>query len=150
MKSFTLSRECSVNRELIFKISTNVENFNKIMPNYFKSLTVLEESSSQKIVLEKISFLGKTLDVKTKHVVLPPNIHEVYILSGPLKNTSFIENYELSSLGTNITISINLQLNGFLKFVPFLNKILIRKMSHVMNEFIKCAEIYSKNLSVID
>ncbi|MBT8242404.1 MAG: hypothetical protein HKO48_02680 [Nitrosopumilus sp.] len=117
------------------------------MPDYFKSLTVLEEFDSHKIVLENISFLGQSLDVKTKHVVLPPNTHEVYILSGPLKNTSFIEKYVPSSLGTDITIIVDLQINGFLKFIPFLRQILIRKMGNVMNEFVKCAELYSRNLS---
>ena len=147
MKSFTLHRHSIISRDLLFNISTNVENFNKIMPDYFKSLTVLEEFDSNKIVLENISFLGQSLDVKTKHVVLPPNIHEVYILSGPLKNTSFIEKYVPSSLGTDITIIVDLQINGFLKFIPFLRQILIRKMGNVMNEFVKCAELYSRNLS---
>ena len=116
------------------------------MPTYFKSLNVVKDDPTEKIVLEKISFLGQTISVKTKHVILPPNIHEVFILSGPLRETSFIENYEISPNGTDILISVNLQINGLLKLIPFLNKLLARKMSSVMNEFIDCAENYSKNI----
>ena len=150
MKSFNLHRHSSLNRDVVFKISTNVANFHNIMPTYFKSLNVVKEGPTEKIVLEKISFLGQTISVKTKHVILPPNIHEVFILSGPLRETSFIENYEISPNGTDILISVNLQINCLLKLIPFLNKLLARKMGSVMNEFIDCAENYSKNIFAIN
>ncbi len=150
MKSFNLHRHSSLNRDVVFKISTNVANFNNIMPEYFKSLIVVKDNHREKIVLEKISFLGQTITVKTKHVILPPNTHEVFILSGPLRGTSFIENYEISSNGTDIVISVNLQINGLLKFIPFLDKLLARKMSSVMSEFINSAENYSKKNFIVN
>lgn len=150
MKSFNLHRHSSLNRDVVFKISTNVANFNNIMPEYFKSLIVVKDNHTEKIVLEKISFLGQTINVKTKHVILPPNTHEVFILSGPLRGTSFIENYEISSNGTDIVISVNLEINGLLKFIPFLDKLLARKMSSVMSEFINSAENYSKKNFIVN
>lgn len=120
------------------------------MPEYFKSLIVVKDNHREKIVLEKISFLGQTITVKTKHVILPPNTHEVFILSGPLRGTSFIENYEISSNGTDIVISVNLQINGLLKFIPFLDKLLARKMSSVMSEFINSADNYSKKNFIVN
>lgn len=143
MSDFHLSAKSSLNREMVFKISTDIKNFHKIMPNYFKSLDVLSEDQSCIVVLEKITFLGQSVRVKTKHVVLPPNIHKVFILTGPLKGTVFIEHYEPSSSGTLISISVNLKTNGILKFVPFIKRIIYKKMSSVMLEFIDCAEKYS-------
>jgi hypothetical protein len=113
------------------------------MPNYFKSLDILSEDKSGIIVSEKINFLGQSVRVKTKHLVLPPNIHKVFILTGPLKGTSFIEHYEPSLSGTLISISVNLKINWLLKFIPFIEKILQKKMTYVMLEFINCAEKYS-------
>jgi len=143
LTSFNLSGTSSLNRDIVFKISTDVNNFHSIMPNYFKSLDIISEDKSGIVVSEKINFLGQTVNVKTKHHVLPPNIHKVFILTGPLKGTSFFENYESSSSGTLILISVNLKINGFLKYIPFVKKILRKKMSHVMLEFINCAEKYS-------
>lgn len=143
MSDFHLSAKSSLNREMVFKISTDIKNFHKIMPNYFKSLDVLSEDQSCIVVLEKITFLGQSVRVKTKHVVLPLNIHKVFILTGPLKGTVFIEHYEPSSSGTLISISVNLKTNGILKFVPFIKRIIYKKMSSVMLEFIDCAEKYS-------
>jgi len=143
LTSFNLSGTSSLNRDIVFKISTDVNNFHSIMPNYFKSLDIISEDKSGIVVSEKINFLGQTVNVKTKHYVLPPNVHKVFILTGPLKGTSFFENYESSSSGTLILISVNLKINGFLKYIPFVKKILRKKMSHVMLEFINCTEKYS-------
>ena len=145
MKIFSLKKCSSVSRDDLFQISTDIENFDSIMPNYFKSLSVVEESSKEKFVDEQITFLGRTVSVRTKHVIIHPNIHEVYILTGPLKGTSFIENYSEYDSGTEVTITISLHLNGFLRFIPFIQNIIARRMEFVMIEFLSCAEKFLKN-----
>ena len=147
MSKFNLVKKSNLHRDLIFKISTDVENFHKVMPEYFKSLKIIQNSSNEKIVLESIDFLGRKIEIKTKHVIIPPNLHEVFILTGPAKGTSFIEKYESNPTGTDISISVDLKLNGFLKLIPFLKLLLFKKMNSVMSEFIVCAESYSKSVS---
>ena len=93
MKQFTLQRFSNLSQQDIFGISTDVENFHNIMPDYFKSLTILDENKYGKTVNEKIHFLGIPIQIKTKHIVIHPNIHEIHILTGPLKGTSFVESY---------------------------------------------------------
>ena len=53
-----LFKKVTLNRDIIFKISTDVENFHKIMPKYFESLKIISNSPNEKIVLESINFLG--------------------------------------------------------------------------------------------
>jgi len=146
MSKFNLIQKSNLDRDLIFKISTDVENFHKVMPEYFKSLKIISNSSSEKIVLESIAFVGRQIEIKTKHVIIQPNLHKVFILTGPAKGTSFIETYVPSSVGTDISIEVDLQLNGILKLIPFLKLFLIKKMNNVMSEFITCAESYSKSM----
>lgn len=140
MKQFTLQRYSKLSQPHIFQISTDVENFHNIMPNYFKSLDVLEENKYGKIVNEKINFLGMTIQIKTKHVIVYPNIHEIYIMTGPLKGSSFIEFYDEKDNGTVITIDVTLRFNNFLKLFPFLQNFVVKKMSKTMDEFVICAE----------
>lgn len=147
MSKFNLIQKSNLDRDLIFKISTDVENFHKVMPEYFKSLKIISNSSSEKIVLESIAFVGRQIEIKTKHVIIPPNLHKVFILTGPAKGTSFIETYVPSSVGTDISIEVDLQLTGILKLIPFLKIFLLKKMNTVMSEFIICAESYSKSMS---
>ena len=146
MSSFNLVHKSNLERDIIFKISTDVENFHNIMPKYFKSLQIVSNSLNEKIVLESIDFLGKRIKIKTKHIILKPDIHKVFILTGPAKGTSFIETYSSNSNGTDISILIDLKLNGILKLIPFLKFLLLKRMNSVMSEFIVCAESYSKSI----
>lgn len=140
MKKFRLQRYSKLSQPRIFQISTDVENFHNVMPNYFKSLDVLEENKYGKIVNEKINFLGIAIQIKTKHVIAYPNIHEIHIMTGPLKGSSFIEFYDEKDNGTEITIDVILRFNNFLKLLPFLQNFVVKKMSKTMDEFVICAE----------
>tara|TARA_B100000809_G_scaffold201053_1_gene201533 strand:+ start:264 stop:704 length:441 start_codon:yes stop_codon:yes gene_type:complete len=145
MSGFNLIQKSNLERDLIFSISTDVENFHKIMPKYFKSLKIISDSLNEKIVLESIDFLGKKIKIKTKHIIVKPNVHKVFILTGPVRGTSFIETYDSTLSGTNISILVDLKLHGILKLIPFLKILVLKKMNSVMSEFIICAEIYSKS-----
>ncbi|MHA7734200.1 hypothetical protein [Nitrosopumilus sp. S6] len=144
MKQFTLQRLSKLSQPRIFQISTDVENFHNVMPNYFKSLNVLEENKYGKIVNEKIYFLGIPIEIKTKHIIIHPNIHEIHVLTGPLKGTSFVESYVEKDNGTLITIDVTLNFNNFLKLFPFLQNLVVKKMSKIMDEFIRCADNHGK------
>ena len=145
MTGCNLVKKSNLDCNTIFNISTDVENFHKIMPKYFKSLIVISNSSNEKIVSESIHFLGRKIKIKTKHIILKPNIHKVFILDGPVRGTSFIETYNSSLSGTDISILVDLKLRGILKLFPFLKFLLLKRMNSVMSEFIECAEIYSKS-----
>ena len=145
MSGFNLIQKSNLERDLIFSISTDVENFHKIMPKYFKSLKIISDSLNEKIVLESIDFLGKKIKIKTKHIIVKPNVHKVFILTGPVRGTSFIETYDSTLSGTSISILVDLKLHGILKLIPFLKILVLKKMNSVMSEFIICAEIYSKS-----
>ena len=146
MSDFNLVQKSNLKRDIIFEISTDVENFHKIMPKYFKSLKIIDNSTNEKIVLESINFLGRKIKIKTKHIILKPDVHKVFILTGPARGTSFIETYSSSSTGTDISILVDLKLNGFLKLIPFLKILLLKRMNSVMSEFIISAEHYSKSI----
>ena len=146
MSTHNLVQKSNLKRDIIFQISTDIENFHKIMPKYFKSLKIISNSLNEIIVLESIDFFGKNIEIKTKHIIVKPNMHKVFILSGPAKGTSFIETYDSNSNGTDISIVVNLKLNGILKLIPFLKILILKRMSSVMSEFIMCAESYSKSI----
>ena len=109
-------------------------------------MKIIDNSTNEKIVLESINFLGRKIKIKTKHIILKPDVHKVFILTGPARGTSFIETYSSSSTGTDISILVDLKLNGLLKLIPFLKILLLKRMNSVMSEFIISAEHYSKSI----
>lgn len=137
---FTLKKNSSASRDKLYSISTDVENFPNLMPKYFKSIIVKKSKGNETFVDEKIHFLGRLLDVKTKHVIIPPRIHEVHILSGPLQGSSFVESYDKASDGTDATIDVSIKLNGFSKLLLPFRFLIKRQMEKAMDEFLDSAE----------
>ena len=140
MICFTLKKNSKMIRDDLYSISIDVKNFSSLMPKYFKEIIITKSIKNQIFIDEKIYFLGSFLDVKTKHIIIHPKIHEVYILSGLMRGSSFVESYDATSDGTNITIDVSINLNGISKlFLPF--RFLIKwKMGRVMDEFLNSAE----------
>lgn len=140
MLEVELIRNTNLDRDFIFKLSTDIENFSKLLPKYFKSLTILESKNSEFLVEEKITFMGRSIVVKTKHVVRKPNFHSIQILNGLLKNSYFSELYEPSVSGTRITIDVKLKFNGILKFLFLFSFLIKNQINKVMDEFILACE----------
>ena len=135
-----LERFSKINRNVIFELSTNIEQFPKIMPKYFKSLKITSSNNSEIFVSEEINFLGFSLNVKTKHTVSPPEFHEIKILSGPLRNSIFSEKYVEVNNGTKIIIDVILEFSGFGKLFSIFGFFLERKINRVMDEFVASCE----------
>lgn len=142
MKNFVLECYSSLPPEEIFNISIDVENFHHTMPDYFESLNIIKKNDREIIVDEIIKFLGFKLKVQTKHVIKKPNIHEVHILTGPAKGTSFIESYIQSSNGTLISINVTLQFSGIMKLLSIFENLVAKKMHSTMKEFVMSAETF--------
>ena len=140
MMRFTLKKNSKVNRDKLYSVSIDVGNFSNVMPKYFKSINIKKSIGNEIFVDEKIHFLGSLLDVKTKHVIIHPRIHEVHILSGLLQGSSFAESYDETLDGTNVVIDVLIKFNGISKlFLPF-GFLIKRQMARVMDEFLDSAE----------
>ena len=54
MVKFEFIKTVDVERDLIFQISTDYENFTKILPDYFKELIIIEKKEYVYTEVEKI------------------------------------------------------------------------------------------------
>ena len=136
MIHFILKKKSTLKRDALYSISVDIENFSKIMPSHFKSLKITKRENNEIFVDEKIYFAN----VQVKHVILHPEIHEVHIMSGMMKETSFIEHYEETSEGTDVTINVTIKLNGISKLLFPFGFIFKLQMSKVLDEFLNLSE----------
>lgn len=144
MPNFQLEKITDIQRDKLFRIITDFENFPKVLPDYFKDIQILNAKGNEYNIQEKIKFFGKNFDVNTKHIVKEPNIHEVYILSGPAKGSKFIENFQIIPKGTKITIDVEYRINGILKILSYFIKLKIKKdMIKTFDAFLHAAKNYS-------
>jgi ribosome-associated toxin RatA of RatAB toxin-antitoxin module len=146
MLKINLTRNSKLERDFIFKLSTDIENFSKLLPKYFQSLKITGSNNSELFVDEKITFLGRAFTVKTKHVIKKPDFHSIHILTGPLRGSSFVEMYESKSFGTKIIIDVHLKFNGLGRFFYLLSFFLHKQINKVMDEFILACESQQKSI----
>ena len=141
MSKFQFTKIIDVERDLIFQISTDYENFTKILPNYFKELKIVKQNGDTTVIQERLEFLGRDINVLTEHVIEKPDRHIVKMLDGKAKGTIFDERYEIDGKKTIVNISVDLVLHGGLKILGTFAKGKIKEnMNIVMNEFVNYAK----------
>lgn len=144
MPKFEFIKKVDVQRDLIFQISTDYENFTKILPDYFKELRIIKKIDNTTIIQEKLQFLGRTIDVLTEHTIEKPDRHIVKMLDGQAKGSVFDERYEMYGNHTKVTINVDFILHGSLKILGAFAKGKIKQsMNSVMNEFVNYAKLQS-------
>ena len=141
MSKFQFTKIIDVERDLIFQISTDYENFTKILPNYFKELKIVKQNGDTTVIQERLEFLGRDINVLTEHVIEKPDRHIGKMLDGKAKGTIFDERYEIDGKKTIVNISVDLVLHGGLKILGTFAKGKIKEnMNIVMNEFVNYAK----------
>ena len=144
MPRFSFEKIVDVDRDKFFALSTNYEKFVEILPDYFIDLKIIEINDNITKIFERLSFLGKTVDVTTEHIVEKPDRHIVRMLDGQAKGTVFDERYEKIGDKTKVTIQVDFILSGGLKVLGIFAKSKIKNsMEQVLDEFAN----YAKNNS---
>ncbi len=145
MPKFSFEKEVDIDRDKFFAISTDYEKFTEILPDYFKELKIIEKNGDVTKIFETLSFLGKTVDVTTEHIVEKPDRHIVKMLDGQAKGTIFDERYEKVGGKTRVTIEVDFVLSGGLKILGMFAKSKIQSsMEKVLDEFANYAKNHSK------
>ncbi|MGI0056033.1 MAG: polyketide cyclase [Nitrosarchaeum sp.] len=128
-------------RNKVFDIAANYEQFQKILPKYFPSIRVRSIRGNTAVVEEHVIIASHELVMMTKHVTKYPELHEVFVIGGDAKGSHIIERYESIKDGTKITVEADLNLSGLLNLVAFFGKAKIKKgFTEIMDEFAKIAE----------
>jgi coenzyme Q-binding protein COQ10 len=127
-------------RNKVFDITTNYEQFQKKLPEYFPSVRIRSTRGNISIIEEHIRISGREFVMMTKHVIQYPTVHEIFVIGGDAKGSHIVEMYESIEGGTKITIIADLKLKGFLKIVAFFGKDKIKKdLMNIIDEFAKLA-----------
>lgn len=131
----------NADRNKVFDIAANFEEFQKTLPEYFTSIRVRSSRDNVSVVEEHVKISGKELVMMTKHVTTYPEIHEVFVIGGDAKGSHIVEKYESVGAGTKITVNADIKLKGMLKIAGFFGKGKITKgFITIMDEFAKIAE----------
>ena len=141
MPKIIFEKIIKADRKKVFELTTNYENFQKILPQYYPSIRIISVRGNVSVVEEHLRIAGRELVMMAKHVIDEPILHEIFIIGGDAKGTHIIKRYESIPHGTKLTLEIDWKLKGMMKISNFFgkNKVL-NDYSKIIDEFAVIAE----------
>lgn len=128
-------------RSKVFNTITDFENLPNRLPEFFNSIKIISKEGNVTIIEESIKMAGRDITQTTKHILTPPEKHEVLVMTGDAKDSHIVETYENVSEGTKVTVDGDFKLSGKLKLVGFVAKRKIEKnINAVMDAIAKIVE----------
>lgn len=122
MPKISVEKIINAERQHVFDIVANYENFEKVLPQYFPSIRVRSVRDNTAVVEEHLILGDKELIMMTKHVTKYPELHEVFVIGGDAKGSHIIEKYEKIPQGTKVKIDADLKLKGMMRILGMFGK----------------------------
>ena len=140
MAKFIFEKIIKADRKKVFDITTNYENFQKILPQYYPSTRTISVRGNNSLVEEHLRIGGEELVIMVKHVIDEPILHELFIVGGDAKGTHITTRYEQLPNGTKLTLEVEWKLKGIKKLSIFGKDKITIEYSKIIDEFAIIAE----------
>ena len=109
MLKISFEREINANLEKSFEIISNLENIQKLFPDFYPSILIKSVRDESSLVAEHLKLHDTEFIMMAKHFISKPHSHEMRVVGGDLKGSSITEIF--SSDGGKIILKVNAELN---------------------------------------
>ena len=141
LTAFSLEKIIHAKRKDVFKIFSNYEDYEKLIPQYFPSIRIRSVRGNTAVVEEHLKLGDLELVLMSKHVATPFVLHEVYVIGGKSKGSYIKQEFVEIPEGTKILIDVDLKLTGLMKIPKVLDKSkLIENYSNLLNDLTTLCE----------
>jgi len=110
----------------------DVRNYEKVFPDFVKSVVVLERTEDRALAELSLGFGVIPLQVKVEHNIVNEDTHELNVVSGDLKGTQLTTTLKktwgfdgLPEKATLVDIDLSLKVSGFLALMGIINENLV-------------------------
>ena len=135
LTAFSLEKIIHAKRKDVFKIFSNYDDYEKLIPQYFPSIRIRSVRCNTAGVEEHLKLGDLELILMSKHVATPFVLHEVYVIGGKSKGSYIKQEFVEIPEGTKILIDVDLKLTGLMKIPKVLDKSkLIENYSNLLND----------------
>ena len=93
MPKFSLEKTIHANRDVVFQIFSNYENYEKLIPRHFPSIRVRSVRGDVSVVEERLMLGDTELLIMAKHVSKEPVLHEVFVIGGDAKGSQIRQEF---------------------------------------------------------
>ena len=111
-RDFVFTKTVNVDKERIFRLMADVEQYPNIMPKNVIDVHIINQSGNVIFAEETISELGVETKILTKHTIFPYEKHVIEILDGSANGTKIVVEFFDEELNTTIKSDIKLIASG--------------------------------------
>lgn len=141
MPKFSLEKIVNNNRDDVFEIFSNFENYQRIIPQHFPSVRIRSMRGNVSVVEEHLILGELELLIMAKHVSQKPFLHEIFVIGGDAKGTRIKQEFIELEKGTKILVDVDLKFKGRMKISAMFGKNNFKEdYDKMLDNFIKIAE----------
>ena len=141
MPQFSFEKTCTADRDIVYKVFSDYENYQKIAPEFFPSIRIRSVRNNVAVVEEHMNLGNEEFVIMAKHVTDEPVLHDVYIIGGDAKGSHIQEQFIETPQGTKILVTVDLKLKGKMKIGGIFSKNRYQEnYEEILDNFIKIAE----------
>ena len=107
MPKFSLEKIVQNNRNEVFEIFSNFENYQRIIPQHYPSVRIRSMRGDVSVVEEHLILGDLELLIMAKHVSQKPILHEIIVIGGDAKGSRIRQEFIELEKGTKILVDVD-------------------------------------------
>ena len=141
MPNFSLEKIVNAQRESVFEIFSNFENYQHLVPQHFPSVRVRSVRGDVSVVEEHLNFGEFELLIMAKHVFEKPILHDIFIIGGDAKGSHIKQEFIELENRTKILVDVDLKFKGKMKISSMFGKNTFEQdYGKILDDFAKIVE----------
>ena len=144
----TFQKILDVEKSSLQDILIDVRNYEKIFPDFVRSVDVLERTEDRVLTEISMGFGMIPLQVKVEHYIVNEDTHGLNVVSGDLKGTQLTTTLKktwgfdgLPEMATVVEIDMSLKVSGFLELMGIIDENLVH---YALDSSLLSLQEYSK------
>ena len=141
MPKFSLEKIVKNNRNEVFEIFSNFENYQRIIPQHYPSVRIRSMRGDVSVVEEHLILGDLELLIMAKHVSQKPILHEIIVIGGDAKGSRIRQEFIELEKETKILVDVDLKFKGKMKISAMFGKNDFKQdYDEILDDFVKLAE----------
>ena len=141
MPKFSLEKIVNAQRESVFEVFSNFENYQQLVPQHFPSVRIRSVRGDVAVVEEHLNFGELELIIMAKHVSKKPILHEIFVIGGDAKGSHIKQEFIELENKTKILVDVDLKFKGKMRISSMFGKNTFEQdYGKILDDFAKIVE----------
>lgn len=123
MPKFEFEKIVNKEQNKVFDAFTNFNQLPKIAPDFFTSMRIRSSRDNVSVIEENLKLDDDFFVMMTKHVIVHPHSHKIFVIGGDSKGTSIEEHFSHENGKTKVSILIDFKFSIKQRFLNLVKPI---------------------------